>query len=83
MGILILSEGVDDREGRHVRPPIQVESPGVPSIESTGDQFYAEDQFESYRHLGRDIAYEVFGPLASEPTLVTAAVKLHASQLGA
>ena len=50
--------------------------------ESTGDQFYAEDQFESYRHLGRDIGYEVFGPLASEPTLVAAAEKLHASQLG-
>ena len=50
--------------------------------ESTGDQFYAEDQFESYRHLGRDLGYEVFGPLAGEPTLVAAAGKLHASQFG-
>jgi hypothetical protein len=28
--------------------------------ESTGDQFYREDQFESYRHLGREVALEVF-----------------------
>jgi len=27
--------------------------------ESTGDQFYGEDQFESYRRLGKDIAEEV------------------------
>jgi uncharacterized membrane protein YeaQ/YmgE (transglycosylase-associated protein family) len=26
--------------------------------ETTGDQFYGEDQFESYRHLGRDVAAE-------------------------
>jgi hypothetical protein len=30
--------------------------------ETTGDQFYGDAQFESYRHLGRDIAREVFGP---------------------
>jgi hypothetical protein len=29
--------------------------------ETTGDQFYGEDQFESYRHLGRAIALEAFG----------------------
>jgi hypothetical protein len=29
--------------------------------ESTGDQFYGEDQFESYRRLGKEIATEVFG----------------------
>lgn len=28
--------------------------------ETTGDQFYGEDQFESYRELGRDIASQVF-----------------------
>jgi hypothetical protein len=28
--------------------------------ESTGDQFYREDQFESYRRLGREIALEAF-----------------------
>jgi len=28
--------------------------------ESTGDQFYTEDQFESYRRLGREVALEAF-----------------------
>ena len=28
--------------------------------ETTGDQFYGEDQFESYRQLGRDVALEAF-----------------------
>lgn len=31
--------------------------------ESTGDQFFDEDQFEAYRHLGFDIAAEVAGTL--------------------
>jgi hypothetical protein len=46
--------------------------------ESTGDQFYGEDQFESYRHLGREIGNEVFGPYASEPSLLAVAQKLSA-----
>ena len=25
--------------------------------ETTGDQFYAEDQFESYRRLGAEVAF--------------------------
>jgi hypothetical protein len=48
--------------------------------ESTGDQFYGEDQFESYRHLGRDISWEVFGPFSREPSLVSAALKLQSAQ---
>jgi hypothetical protein len=56
-------------------------SPTFPH-ESTGDQFYGEDQFESYRHLGRDIGYEVFGPYANEPTLASVAGKLHAAYWG-
>jgi hypothetical protein len=44
--------------------------------ETTGDQFYGEDQFESYRHLGRDIGFEVFGPFAGEPHLVDIAQRL-------
>lgn len=44
--------------------------------ESTGDQFYGEDQFESYRHLGRDIGREVFASLAGQPTLATAIASL-------
>ncbi len=31
--------------------------------ESTGDQFYGEDQFESYRLLGQEIALTAFEPL--------------------
>jgi hypothetical protein len=31
--------------------------------ESTGNQFYGEDQFESYRHLGREAAESAFGSL--------------------
>jgi hypothetical protein len=45
--------------------------------ESTGDQFYGEDQFESYRHLGRDIGNELFGRYDKEPTLLAVAQKLH------
>jgi hypothetical protein len=29
--------------------------------ETTGDQFYGEDQFESYRRLGREVALAAFG----------------------
>jgi hypothetical protein len=47
--------------------------------ESTGDQFYGEDQFESYRRLGRDIGLEVFGQFHDAPDLVTAAAALVAS----
>ena len=47
--------------------------------ESTGDQFYGEDQFESYRHLGRDVAREVFAALKGEPSLVDAVMKIHAT----
>jgi hypothetical protein len=46
--------------------------------ESTGDQFYGEDQFESYRHLGRDIGNGLFGPYCNEPSLLAVAEKLHA-----
>ncbi|MDD1622030.1 MAG: hypothetical protein LUQ11_11165, partial [Methylococcaceae bacterium] len=31
--------------------------------ETTGDQFYAEDQFESYRGLGMDVAEKLFGKI--------------------
>ena len=47
--------------------------------ETTGDQFYGEDQFESYRHLGRAVAREVFGAVKGEPSLVSAAMKIRAT----
>ena len=34
--------------------------------ETTGDQFYGEDQFESYRKLGYDITKQVFKPVEVE-----------------
>lgn len=41
--------------------------------ESTGDQFYGEDQFESYRHLGREIGEEAFGSVPNDLLAWTAA----------
>ncbi|TWI67564.1 patatin-like phospholipase [Pseudoduganella lurida] len=35
--------------------------------ESTGDQFYGEDQFESYRRLGRHIVKQAFGAGMDQP----------------
>ncbi len=34
--------------------------------ETTGDQFYSEDQFESYRRLGFEVAFKVFAPAVEE-----------------
>jgi len=48
--------------------------------ESTGDQFYGEDQFESYRHLGRDIASSALEQLSSSSNLIMAAVRLAATR---
>ncbi|GAB2861454.1 hypothetical protein GCM10027277_32660 [Pseudoduganella ginsengisoli] len=50
--------------------------------ESTGDQFYGEDQFESYRQLGYDIAHTVFAQVAMYPDLVTAAQALQQKYCG-
>ena len=39
--------------------------------ESTGDQFFDENQFESYRELGRHIGLKVFAPLFPPKCKVT------------
>ncbi|HEY7185956.1 MAG TPA: patatin-like phospholipase family protein [Vicinamibacterales bacterium] len=44
--------------------------------ESTADQFFAEDQFESYRRLGYHIAKLTFRDVEHEPTLVEMARNL-------
>ena len=44
--------------------------------ETTGDQFFAEDQFESYRRLGHHIARTVFRDVEHEPDLVVMAHRL-------
>jgi len=45
--------------------------------ESTANQFYQEDQFESYRLLGREIATRCFASVSGAPDLVTLATRLH------
>jgi Patatin-like phospholipase len=44
--------------------------------ESTGNQFYKEDQFESYRGLGKEITLQAFAPAAGIPGLAEAAGRL-------
>ena len=46
--------------------------------ESTGNQFYGEDQFESYRKLGKEVATRTFEPVVQEAAidLTIAAEKL-------
>jgi hypothetical protein len=54
--------------GHEITPVLQYKTshPAFPH-ESTGDQFYSEDQFESYRRLGLDIAGKAFeGALAAQ-----------------
>ena len=75
-----LHQGGDDRQGRHVRAAVPDRAIRQFPHESTGDQFYGEDQFESYRHLGRDIGYELFGPVAGMTTIRAAAEALRLAQ---
>jgi hypothetical protein len=51
--------------------------------ETTGDQFYGEDQFESYRQLGRDVAGQVFDAVKDERDPVALANRLLAVHLPA
>ena len=44
--------------------------------ESTGDQFYGEDQFESYRRLGREVAESTFGRVDRKKDFVAIAGEL-------
>jgi hypothetical protein len=44
--------------------------------ESTANQFYREDQFESYRHLGREIASRCFEPVSGVQDFVALATRL-------
>jgi len=48
--------------------------------ESTGDQFFDENQFESYRELGRHIGLRVFAPLFS-PLINTSALNMTPEQI--
>jgi hypothetical protein len=48
--------------------------------ESTGDQFYGEDQFESYRRLGKDVAASMLKNFKLELGLIAAAEALLAME---
>jgi hypothetical protein len=43
--------------------------------ETTSDQFYAENQFESYRSLGKDITEKLFGKVFKNGTLIDSITK--------
>jgi hypothetical protein len=47
--------------------------------ETTGDQFYGEDQFESYRVLGREVALEAFRTLQDKGELRAVADEVRAA----
>jgi hypothetical protein len=44
--------------------------------ETTGDQFYAEDQFESYRQLGQAVGADAFGSGGGDRELIALAERL-------
>jgi hypothetical protein len=58
----------------------RVPSPSMSAVscphESTGDQFYGEDQFECYRRLGKDIAASMLKQLGTHADIISAANKL-------
>ena len=56
-------------------PQYKASHPAFPH-ESTGDQFYREDQFESYRRLGQEVAQAAFELAASEPDVSTGESRL-------
>lgn len=72
--LIYLKASMDGREDTSV---LQYKSahPTFPH-ETTANQFYGEDQFESYRTLGRDIAMKTFEPAADLVDPVAAAEKL-------
>jgi hypothetical protein len=79
-GILIyLKASMTGREGTAV---LQYKSTHPPfPHETTGDQFYGEDQFESYRQLGRDVALEAFEEAQDEPDMTSLATTLQAAAI--
>jgi hypothetical protein len=63
--------------GREDTPVLQYKSShSAFPHETTGDQFYGEDQFESYRQLGCDIATQAFDPVKGERDSIALATRL-------
>ena len=74
-GVLIyLKASMTGKEGSAVQQ-YKASHPDFPH-ESTGDQFYGEDQFESYRTLGREIVESIFKSVNCERDLVAIATDL-------
>jgi hypothetical protein len=63
--------------GREETDILQYKS-GHPAFphESTDNQFYSEDQFESYRNLGRDIAMRTFESVSADSDFIAMADEL-------
>lgn len=78
-GILIyLKASMTGAEDTSIRQ-YQDAHPAFPH-ESTGNQFYGEDQFESYRRLGREIAESAFGADANGKPIELLAAELRETQ---
>ncbi len=74
-GIFIyLKASMNGHEGTSVQQ-YKASHPTFPH-ETTGDQFYGEDQFESYRLLGKDIATATFQPAELEQDMIKLAERL-------
>jgi hypothetical protein len=59
----------------------QASHPAFPH-ESTGDQFYGEDQFESYRRLGSEVAEAAFQPVSDKQDFAAVAAALEKTGAG-
>ena len=69
-GVLIyLKASMTGHEG-HRDAAVQIGHPAFPH-EPTGNQFYGEDQFESYRHLGQEVAQAAFEAATRGPDVST------------
>jgi hypothetical protein len=69
--LIYLKASMTGREGTAILQ-YKASHPDFPH-ETTGDQFYGEDQFESYRRLGQDVALEAFASLSPEQLSVLVA----------
>lgn len=69
-GVLIYLKASMTESGDSAVRQYKASHPTFPH-ESTGDQFYGEDQFESYRRLGREVADRTFGTFESQPAGTT------------
>jgi hypothetical protein len=72
--LIYLKASLTGREGTEILQ-YKASHPTFPH-ESTANQFYKEDQFESYRALGKEITLKALGPVADIPRLVDIVARL-------